>query len=142
MEIISTVCSVVAIVFSVFTFASTAKWEKKRTTIQAYIDLQECLYCLYEYETNEIKDFIGEFGNNEYKMISSVMGRIEVYAICVIKGIYDKKTSYNVAHGYIDVTLREKIEIILDYKYDKRKIEYYPYTRKLLKDMDERTIKE
>ncbi|MCR5836954.1 MAG: hypothetical protein K6G88_10655 [Lachnospiraceae bacterium] len=140
-DVITMVLSVTAIVVSLVTFFVTYQWDKKRETVNAYIELQESLHFLYQYDNNEIQNFIDDSSTEEYKALSSVLGRIEIFAIGTMRGrlwgtTYNRKLVYQLSHGYIDKTLREKIDYLLELKSRRGGQEYYKYTRKLLKWMD------
>lgn len=135
-DILSLILSIIAAIVSIGTFYVTFKWRRKKLTTEAYLDLQAYLFYLYEYDKDEIETFLDQTSDKEYKVISSVLGRIEVFATATMNRTYDKKLVYELVHGYLDLTLRDKIDYVLDYKYSRAKEEYYPNTRKLLKYMD------
>lgn len=111
-----TVCMSLAAIISIITFLFTYRREKIRDTIKAYADLQEDLYQFYEYQEGEIGTFVDDRQSEEYKALSSSLAQIEVYATGVKRGLYDFDTMYSIAHGYIDGSLRERIEYMLDMK--------------------------
>ncbi|MCI7685434.1 MAG: hypothetical protein MSS24_01715 [Clostridiales bacterium] len=111
-----TVCMSLAAIISIITFLFTYRREKIRDTIKAYADLQEDLYQFYEYQEGEIETFVDDRQSEEYKALSSSLAQIEVYATGVKRGLYDFDTMYSIAHGYIDGSLRERIEYMLDMK--------------------------
>ncbi len=138
MGIITLFTSILAIFVAFLSFMCTYRWERRRATIEAYKDLQEVLFFLYEYkDEKEIELFVNDTKSEEYKVLSSVLGSIESFAICVQNKTYDQKMVYALAHGYIDVTLRKKITLLLDVKKSKSSEDYYPNTAWLLLWMDQ-----
>ena len=132
--------SAVAAFIAILSFICTFNWERKRATIEAYKDLQEILFFIYEYEDEEeIELFVNDCKSEEYKALSSALGSIESFAICVRNKTYDRKMIYELAHGYIDVTLRDKMNLLLDMKKNKSGEDYYPNTAWLLSWMDQKS---
>lgn len=134
-EVLTVCVSLVAIIISIITFLFTYRREQIRDTIKAYADLQEDLYQFYEYQEGEIETFVDDRQSEEYKALSSSLAQLEVYATGVKRGLYDFDTMYSVAHGYIDGSLRERIEYMLDMKSLGSK-QFYKNTRWLLEKMD------
>lgn len=139
MEILSIIISVVAIIFSAYTFCMTFLFEKRNATIEAYNELQKYLYTFYEYPEGEIETFICAADTSEYKMLSTSLAQIEVFAIGVYSGAYDNKTAFQLANGYINKTLGSKINHLLNLKLEYSGAEYYPNTRRFIKDLDKRS---
>lgn len=137
-EVLTVCMSLAAIIISIITFLFTYRREKIRDTIKAYADLQEDLYQFYEYQEGEIETFVDDRQSEEYKALSSSLAQIEVYATGVKRGLYDFDTMYSIAHGYIDGSLRERIEYMLDMKSFGKK-QFYENTRWLLEKMDSKT---
>ena len=137
-EVLTVFVSLTAIIISIITFLFTYRREKVRDTIKAYADLQEDLYQFYEYQEGEIETFVDDRQSEEYKALSSSLAQIEVYATGVKCGLYDFKTMYGIAHGYIDGSLRDRIEYMLDMKTFGSN-QYYKNTRWLLEKMDRKT---
>lgn len=133
---LSLIISLVAILVSIFTFGMTIRWERKQATIEAYMKLQEDLFFIYEYKNaEEIELFVNDSTTTEYKVLSSSLAALEAFAICTFNGTYNKLMVYKLAHGFIDGTLFDKIECLLEMKKSRSGKEYYPYTRKLLRWM-------
>lgn len=141
MEIVSIVISVLALFFSAITFVFTWVIERKRITIAAYNELQASLYEFYRYEDTEVQDFVTDNTNNEYKYLSTCLANIEVYATGVKTKAYSFSITYAVAHGFLDGSLRDKIEHMLEMKNVHQKGQYYKNTRWLLKKMDKKSKK-
>lgn len=141
MNIVSLFLSIAAVIISFASFVLTLKWERKRATVEAYKDLQEDLFFIYEYESaEEIALFVDNYKSEEYKVLSSALASIESFAICTFNDTYDKRMVYELAHGYIDGTLREKIEYLLDLKKTLAGDDFYPFSRRLLDWMIKRSV--
>ena len=137
--IISLVIAVVSLAVSISSFVLTYIVDKRKRTIEAYLALQEDLYVLYAYPKGEIETFITEADTEEYKILSSCLGQIEIFATGVQKKVYNFKLVYELAHGYLDMALRDKIEYLLDMKREYAKPRFYQATEWLLNEMDKKT---
>lgn len=126
---------------SVTVYIKTRKTDRYKVTFEAYSGLQEYLYFLYEYNKNEIEEFIDDKTSREYKAISSSVAQIELFATAVKRRLYDIEVVYDLAHGYLDMTLRNRIEYIIDLKGENAREEFYSNTIWLLKEMDKRSKK-
>lgn len=136
MEQMSILISIVAIIISIITFQVTFRFERKKATIEAYNDLQADLYTFYEYPEGEIETFVDESGTAEYKMLSTSLAQIEIFATGVYSGAYDKKLALQLSNGYLNKTLGSKINYLLELKLEHCGKEYYPYTRKNMNELD------
>lgn len=65
--------------------------------------------------------FIEDIDKAEYKALSTVLAALEIFATCTMDGIYDKKLVYKLAHGYIDLTIRDWIDTLLEVKTEMQK---------------------
>ena len=72
--------------------------------------------------------------------ISTYIARIEHFCVGVNSEIYDRKTVYNLAHGFLDGTILKRIEPIINRKNFDGK-EYYDNTKKVIAWMNEETKK-
>ena len=140
MEIVSVIVAVLALVLSAYTFILTYKRDKVRDTIKAYTDLQSFLYHYYEYSDGEIETFVDDWESEEYKSLSNSLAQVEMFATGVKQGIYDYNVVFKLAHGFLDGTLRDRLEYMLDMKTEKHP-ELYRNTRWLLKKMDKTPIR-
>lgn len=137
MSVLSLIIAIVAILVSIITFAVTIDWERRHATIEAYKELQEDLFFIYEYkDAEEIELFVNDYTSTEYKVLSSSLATLEAFALCTFNGTYNKRMVYKLAHGFVDGTLLDKIELLLEMKKNKSEEEYYPNTRKLLRWMN------
>ena len=132
--------SAIALIISVLSIYGTYRRDKLRDTIKAYTDLQEYLYHYYEYSEGELETFVDDRKTEEYKSLSNSLAQIEIFATGVRKGIYDYKVVFKMAHGYLDGTLRNRMEYMLDMK-TRKHTELYENTRWLLERMDSTPIK-
>lgn len=115
---------------------------RKRETINAYIDLQEYLYCIYEYPDNGIEDFVDDRNSDEYKKLSACIAHIEMFAVGVKHKVYDFRTVYELSHGFLDMSLREPIEYILEMKSKRNTQEdFYEGIHWLFSEMDKCSVK-
>lgn len=138
-EIIAISVSVISLLFSFGIFLTNYSYEKKRMTLEAYKDLQKNIHFLYLYGDQEMEDFVTNYDSSEYKAISSSIAQIEIFAQGIKSQVYDFKLVYLLSHGFLDLSLREKIEYILDLKYARSRKEYYFATRWLLSEMDKKS---
>ncbi len=141
LAIVSLVFAIVGCVFSVFTYFKTFLYERKKSTIAAYLELQDCMAVLYSYKKDEIQDFVYDMETEEYKALSNCVAMIEIFAVGINNRIYDFNVMYEMSHGYLDKTLRQRIEYILELKLERAEKEFYPNIRVLFNKMDRKTKK-
>ena len=115
-DLVTVVISVVAFVFSILTYYRSEIVEKKKNTVSAYIELQETLHCLYEYQKDEIEDFVNDKHSSEYKCLSSCVARLEIFAAGVKNQLYDFDLLYEMSNGFLDGDIRRKVQQIMDKK--------------------------
>ena len=128
-----TVLSAVAIVlsvisggFSLYTFLWTARRDQKQATLDAYNRLQEqALDHLNYYRPSEIAEIAKNPRSPEYKKISAYIARIEHFCVGVNQKIYDSKTVYELAEGYLDGAIKARIEPIIEKKNHFGPVDYY-----------------
>lgn len=138
-DIITIILSIVATVVSIGTFFKNEKYNKRKHTIDAYIELQSFLQFLADYTAEEIELFVVDKKSEEYTILCNCLARLEIFAIGVSRDIYDFDTVYEMSHGYLDGALRGQIEAILEKKY--RSEIYYANTICLLDRMDQKSAK-
>lgn len=138
-DIIALVVSFAALGFTIYTYIHSIKLERKKNSIDAYIELQGDLYFLNLYPEQDLMEFISSTKCEEYKTLGACIAKIEIFATGVITKVYDFDVVYNVAHGYLDGVLKNKIESVLDYKKECSRKEYYQNTRKLLQKMQKKS---
>ena len=126
LSIIALVISVISGGFALYMFIWTARRDRKQATLDAYNTLQEqALDTLNEYTGTEIKRIIEEKNKDEYRELSKCLARLEHFSVGVNAGIYDRKTVYELAHGYLDVGIWHKLQPVLEQKQKGKKEEYY-----------------
>ena len=133
--LIGVLVSIIAMVISVITYVKTYLYEKRRLTIDKYIELQDFLYCISEYSLEELEDFVDDKTSEEYRILVSCLARIELFAIGVKKKIYDYKVFYEIGHGYLDGAIRPQILYLLSTK--KNADTYYANTIWILNKMEQ-----
>ena len=117
LSIIAIVLSVISGGFAFYTFIWTASRDRKQATLDAYNQLQEqALDHLNLYRPSNIKEIVKDRRSEEYKKLSAYVARIEHFCVGVNQKIYDRKTVYELAHGYFDGGLKVRIEPVIDGK--------------------------
>ena len=140
-DIITIISSVSAAIFAWGTYRKGLKHDRKQDTLDAYNQLQEqALDKLYLIDIAEMKEIAKNSRNERYKEISTYIARIEHFCVGVNSEIYDRKTVYNLAHGFLDGTILKRIEPIINIKNFDGK-EYYDNTKKVIAWMNEETKK-
>ena len=133
LSIIALVISVISGGFALYSFFWTARRDRKQATLDAYNTLQEqALDTLNEYTSTEIKRIIEEKNKNEYRELSKCLARLEHFSVGVNTGIYDRKTVYELAHGYLDVAIWYKLQPILEQKQKGKQEDFYLNYRELV----------
>ena len=78
-----------------------------------------------------------------YKTVGGYIARIEHFCTGVNLGIYDKKTVYSLAHGYLDgKVIRSRIEPIIEKKHRHADKDYYENIHKVLDWMEKESEKQ
>ena len=117
-DFITLTFSFIAIIFSVFTFFQNVVHDRKVNTLNAFNLLQEqCFDKLNAYLPSEIKEICKNKKSKEYKKLRGYVARLEHFCVGVNNRIYDKKTVYDLAHGYLDgKVIGERISPIIETK--------------------------
>ena len=109
--------SVVAAAFSLITYRKSIIHDRQQATLDAYNQLQEqALDHLNYYMPEAIKEITKNPRSEDFKKISAYIARIEHFCVGVNQKIYDRKTVYELAHGYFDGGLKTRIEPIIERK--------------------------
>ena len=117
LSVIAIVLSVISGGFALYTFFWTANRDRKQATLDAYNQLQEqALDHLNYYRPTEIIEIAKNPRSEEYKKLSAYIARIEHFCVGVTQNIYDRKTVYELAHGYFDGAVRDRIDPIIENK--------------------------
>ena len=127
MEILSVVALVISIIscgITLYTFFWTARRDRKQATLDAFNKLQtEAFDKLNQYKLAEILEISKHPQSKEYNEVGVLIARIEHFCVGVNTHIYDRKTVFLLAHGYLDSNkLLSRIEPIIDKKKQKPQI--------------------
>ena len=145
---ISILLSIVSLVFAVFTYYKTLIHDKKKDTLDAYNCLQEqALDILYSsYKPADCKEISQHprLHSEEYKEISRYIARIEHFCIGVKQNIYDKEVVYELADGFLNGAIRERIEPIIERKNNRSGTskDFYENTHFVMDELDKRKSKQ
>lgn len=102
-SITSIALALVSAAFSVVTYIRTVFHDRKKDTLDAYNALQEQVFDKLNLITpKEVQEIAKHPTSPEYKELSGYLARIEHFCVGVNKKIYDRKTVYALAHGYLD----------------------------------------
>ena len=116
-DLITIAFSVIAAVFSLITYRKSIVHDRQQATLDAYNQLQEqALDHLNYYMPEAIKEITKNPRSEDFKKISAYIARIEHFCVGVNQKIYDRKTVYELAHGYFDGGLKTRIEPIIERK--------------------------
>ena len=139
-DVFSLLFSLGAAIFSVFTYWSNIVLDRKKATLEAYNILQErALDKLQVYMPAQLKEVVKNRKSEEYKLLSSYVARIEHFAVGVNQKIYDLKTVYELSHGFLDGSIRTRVEIIISRKEEDTDEKFYQNLKQLYIKMDEET---
>lgn len=142
--IISIALATVSFAFSLFTYFRTIIHDRKKSTLDAFNALQEQVFDqLNQYSPKEIIEYAKHPTDKQYKILSGYMARIEHFCVGVENNIYDKKTVYELAHGYLDgKMLWSRLSPIMDAKNsDYAKEDYFENIHKVMLWMKKETQK-
>ena len=140
-DLITIVFSVIAAIFSLITYRNSIIHDRRQSTLDAYTQLQEqALDHLNYYRPAEIADIAEDPRSQAYKKVSGYIARIEHFCVGVTQKIYDRKTVYELAHGYFDGAVRDRIEPIIERK-NQSGIDYYGNIHSVYGWMEEETQK-
>ena len=138
-DFITLAFSFIAIIFSIITFIQNVIHDKRADTLNAFNILQEqCFDKLNLFSPSEIKEICKNRKSDKYKILSGYLARLEHFCVGVNNGIYDKKTVYELAHGYLDSdVIFERMSPIIQTKNTNE--DYFKNTHKLLDYMKKMT---
>ena len=140
-DLISIGFSLVAAAFSWITYRKSIVHDRQQATLDAYNQLQEqALDHLNYYVPTRVAEIAKDPRSEEYKKISAYIARIEHFCVGVNQKIYDRKTVYELAHGYFDGAVRDRIEPIIERK-NQSGIDYYSNIHSVYGWMEEETQK-
>ena len=92
------------------------------------------------YKPQRMEEIAQNPGSEEYKKVSKYIARIEHFSVGVNQRIYDGRVVYELAHGYLDGAIRNRIEPIITMK-NRSGHDFYANIHKLYKQMDATTTK-
>lgn len=115
-SICSAIIAILSFVFTIYVHKQTEKHNKMKDTLDAFNLLQEqALDELYNLKKSNISIISGDASSKEYKHISTMMARIEHFAVGVNTNIYDFKTVKKLAGRHF-CGLFDKLKPIIDKK--------------------------
>lgn len=125
-DILTLVLAATALIVSVFTYQKTVVHDRKRDTLDAFNTLQEqALDFINDYTATEIKAIIDSGSKEMQRKLGKWLARIEHFCVGVNEGIYDKKTVYELAHGYLDLNIWYKLQPLISKKQNGKSEVYY-----------------
>lgn len=143
MEIISIVIAVISAIFSIVTYIKSVRYEKRKSTIEAFHFLQNEVLDYFVNITNENAKLIVDNLDNmkckeAYDDQRALIARLEHFAVGVKKRIYDFDVVDNLAGIHL-ITLYKKIKPIIDEANRKeKKVNHYYHFCELVKKLDEK----
>ena len=140
-DLITIAFSVIAAVFSLITYRKSIVHDRQQATLDAYNQLQEqALDHLNYYVPTRVAEIAKDPRSEEYKKISAYIARIEHFCVGVNQKIYDEKTVYELAHGYLDSSIKKRIEPVIEKK-NKFGHDYYANIHQVYDWMENETEK-
>lgn len=138
LSILAIIISAFTFLFSFYTFRWTARRDRKQATLDAYNTLQnEGFDKLNPLMPSEIQETMKHTTSKEYNEVSGYIARIKHFCVGVNQEIYDRKTVYELVHGYFDgKKLRSRMEPVIDQKNQGADKDYYENIHKVLAWMD------
>lgn len=141
--IISAVLAVASAGFSCFTYFRNVIHDRRRDTLDAYNTLQnEAFDKLNMMMPANIREIAENPRSDSYKTISGYVARIEHFCAGVNLGIYDRKTVYTLANGYLDKAILSRINPIIEKKHRNAEKDYYENIHKVLAWMQKESEKQ
>ena len=140
-DVITIAFSVIAAVFSLITYRKSIVHDRQQATLDAYNQLQEqALDHLNYYVPTQVAEIAKDPRSDAYKKVSAYIARIEHFCVGVNQKIYDEKTVYELAHGYLDGGIKKRIEPIIERK-NRFGHDYYANIHKVYAWMEQETEK-
>lgn len=131
--------------FTLVTYIRTVRHDRRQATLEAFNRLQsEAFDPLNQIPPKRMREIAAEPRSEDYKTVSGYLARLEHFCVGVNQNIYDKKTVYELTHGYLDGNvIKRRIEPFLGQKnkHTEENEEYYANTRAMLRWMDKETAK-
>lgn len=124
MEIGTLILSVFSFFFSLFTYRKTLIHDRRKDTLDAFNVLQEqALDPLQTYTRAQVREIAANPKSEEYKRLSTYLARIEHFCVGVEEKIYDPRTVWQLAEGFLNKSVYEKLKPIIEQK--NRQKNYY-----------------
>ena len=142
--IVSAVLALVSAGFSCFTYFRNVVHDRRRDTLDAYNTLQnEAFDKLNLMKPANIREITENPRSDSYKTVSGYVARIEHFCAGVNLGIYDRKTVYTLANGYLDgKAILSRINPIIEKKHRNAEKDYYENIHKVLAWMQKESEKQ
>ena len=142
--IVSAVLAIASAGFSCFTYFRNVVHDRRRDTLDAYNTLQnEAFDKLNLMKPANIREIAENPRSDSYKTVSGYIARIEHFCAGVNLGIYDRKTVYTLAHGYLDGNMiLSRINPIIEKKHRNAEKDYYENIHKVLAWMQKENEKQ
>jgi len=142
--IVSAVLAIASAGFSCFTYFRNVIHDRRRDTLDAYNTLQnEAFDKLNKMKPANIREIAENPRSDSYKTVSGYVARIEHFCAGVNLGIYDRKTVYTLANGYLDgKAIRSRIDPIIEKKHRHADKDYYENIHKVLAWMEKENEKQ
>lgn len=142
LSVIAVVISLISGGFTFYTFFWTTRRDRKQATFDAYNRLQEqALDQLNQYTHAKIREIACDSRSPEYKTISTYIARIEHFCAGVNMKIYDRKTVNELAEGYLNGSIKSRIDPIINVKNRFGK-DYYGNIHKVYAQMSAKSKKQ
>lgn len=140
----SALLALASAVFSCFTYFKNVRHDRRRDTLEAYNRLQnEVFDKLNQMKPAHIREIASNTMSPEYKTVSGYIARLEHFCAGVNLGIYDRKTVYTLANGYLDGNaIRSRIDPIIEKKHRNAEKDYYENIHKVLAWMRKKNAKQ
>lgn len=142
LSIIAIVISLISGAFACYTFVWTRCRDRKQATLDAYNQLQvQALDCLNKYQPANVREIANDRRSEKYKELSSYIARIEHFCVGVNLKIYDRDTVYKLANGYLNGSIKIRIDPIIESK-NRSDYDYYENIHKVYEWMSKKSEKE
>lgn len=139
-SIFALIISVVSAVFSLVAYLQGVSHDRRQATLDAYNLLQEqALDRLNDYAPAAMREIAKNSRSAEFKTVSKYLARIEHFCVGVNQKIYDENVLYELAHGYLDGSIRTRAQPIIDKKQEGKAERYYANFETVINKMQKKT---